>query len=147
MPEERALLDEIVQLAASRRRALARPAMQQAFTKKLQFWRIVHVPLAFIFLFALFFHVLGAFDVHRKVVPLSIAESGPLAVFKPSQDCQSCHTAIYAQWADSMHAHALNEPAHHRAEQPRHAALARRRAPRPTRGACASTVTAPRSPP
>jgi hypothetical protein len=110
VPEERALLDEIVQLAASRRRALARPAMQQAFTKKLQFWRIVHVPLAFMFLFALVFHVLGAFDFHRKVVPLTIAESGPLAVFKPSQDCQTCHTAIYAQWADSMHAHALNSP-------------------------------------
>jgi hypothetical protein len=109
-PDERALLDEIVQLAASRRRALARPAMQEKFTKRLQFWRIVHVPLAFLFLFALFFHVLGAFDVHRKVVPIAIAEEGPLAVFKPSQDCQSCHTSIYAQWQDSMHAHALTSP-------------------------------------
>jgi hypothetical protein len=110
VPEERALLEEIMQLTASRRRALARPAMQQQFTKRLQFWRIVHVPLAFMFIFALIFHVFGAFDFHRKAVPMAIAESGPLAVFKPSQDCQSCHTAIYAQWADSMHAHALNSP-------------------------------------
>lgn len=109
-PDERALLDEIVQLAASRRRALARPAMQEAFTKKLQFWRIVHVPLAFLFLFALFFHVLGAFDVHRKALPMAAAEDGPLAAFRPSQDCQSCHTAIYAQWRESMHAHALSSP-------------------------------------
>jgi hypothetical protein len=110
VPEERMLIDEVIQLAASRRRALARPPMQQAFTKKLQFWRIVHVPLAFMFIFALFFHVLGAFDVHRKVVPIAIAEEGPLAVFKPSQDCQVCHTAIYASWQDSMHAHALTSP-------------------------------------
>lgn len=109
-PDERGLLDEIVQLAASRRRALARPAMQDAFTKRLQFWRIVHVPLAFLFLFALFFHVLGAFDVHRKMLPMSVAEDGPLAAFRPSQDCQGCHTSIYAQWRESMHAHALTSP-------------------------------------
>jgi hypothetical protein len=109
-PDERVLLDEIVQLAASRRRALARPAMQDMFTRRLQFWRIVHVPLGFLFLFALAFHVLGAFDVHRKIVPTSIAQEGPLAVFKPSQDCQACHTSIYAQWQDSMHAHALTSP-------------------------------------
>jgi hypothetical protein len=109
-PDERALLDEIVQLAASRRRALARPAMQDAFTRRLQFWRVVHVPLAFVFLFALFFHVLGAFDTHRKILPMSVAESGPLAAFRPSEDCQSCHTTIYAQWRDSMHAHALTSP-------------------------------------
>lgn len=109
-PDEQALLGEIIQLAQSRRRALARLPLQVAFTKRLQFWRIVHVPLAFVFLGALFFHVLGAFDVHRKVLPLALAEDGPLAVFKPSQDCQSCHTAIYAQWQDSMHAHALTSP-------------------------------------
>ena len=109
-PEDRALMDEIVQVAASRRRALARPAAQTAFTKRMQFWRIVHVPLAFIFLFALVFHVFGAFDFHRKAVPANLAEDGPLAVFKPSEDCKGCHKAIYAQWADSMHAHALTSP-------------------------------------
>lgn len=109
-PDDRTLLDEIVQLAASRRRALARPAMQDMFTKRLQFWRVVHVPLAFLFLFALFFHVLGAFDVHRKALPIAAAERGPLAAFRPSEECQSCHTSIYAQWQDSMHAHALTSP-------------------------------------
>lgn len=108
--EEAALLEEIVQLAASRRRALARPPLQAAFTRKLQFWRIVHVPLAFLFLGALFFHVLGAFDVHRKILPIAAAEDGPLAAFRPSQECKSCHTAIYNQWQDSMHAHALTSP-------------------------------------
>jgi hypothetical protein len=109
-PDEQTLLHEIVQLAQSRRRALARVPLQTAFTNRLQFWRKVHVPLAFLFLGALLFHVLGAFDVHRKIVPMAIAEDGPLAVFKPSEDCSSCHTAIYAQWKDSMHAHALTSP-------------------------------------
>jgi hypothetical protein len=109
-PDEQALLHEIVQLAQSRRRALARLPLQVAFTNRLQFWRKVHVPLAFVFLGALFFHVLGAFDVHRKIVPLAIAEDGPLAVFKPSVECKECHTAIYTQWQDSMHAHALTSP-------------------------------------
>ena len=109
-PEDRALMDEIVQIAASRRRALARPAAQQGFTKSLQFWRVVHVPLAFVFLFAIVIHVLGAFDFHRKAVPVALSEEGALAVFKPSQDCKGCHKAIYATWADSMHAHALTSP-------------------------------------
>jgi hypothetical protein len=109
-PEDRTLMDEIVQIAASRRRALARPAAQQVFTKRMQFWRVIHVPLAFLFFFALVFHVLGAFDVHRKAAPTSIAEEGPLAVFKKSEECKDCHKAIYAQWSDSMHAHALTSP-------------------------------------
>ncbi len=75
-PEDRALIDEIVQIAASRRRALARPEAQQAFTKKMQFWRVIHVPLAFLFLFALVVHVFGAFDFHRKAVPVALAEEG-----------------------------------------------------------------------
>ena len=54
-PDEQRLVDELVQIAASRQRALARPAAQDSFTKRLQFWRIVHVPLAFMFLFALLF--------------------------------------------------------------------------------------------
>ncbi|MDB4944264.1 MAG: hypothetical protein JWP97_3798 [Labilithrix sp.] len=109
-PEERALVDEILLVAASRRRALARPAAQEGFTKRLQVWRIVHVPLAFLFLLAIGVHVLGAFDVHRKVMPTALAESGPLAAFKPSAECRACHVAIYDSWADSMHAHALTSP-------------------------------------
>jgi Cytochrome c554 and c-prime len=109
-PEDRALMDDIVQFAASRRRALARPEAQQAFTKRMQFWRIIHVPLAFLFLFALVFHVFGAFDFVRKTVPSGIADDGAFAVYKPSIECKDCHKAIYAQWAESMHAHALTSP-------------------------------------
>ncbi|MBX3191663.1 MAG: hypothetical protein KF819_32015 [Labilithrix sp.] len=109
-PDDRALLEEIVQLAASRRRALARIPLQAKFTSRLQWWRIVHVPLAFLFLFALFFHVLGAFDTHRKVLPVGTASEGPLSAFRSSEECRYCHKTIYDQWKDSMHAHALNSP-------------------------------------
>jgi hypothetical protein len=109
-PDDRALVEEIVQLAASRRRALARVPLQAKFTRRLQWWRVLHVPLAFLFLFALFFHVLGAFDTHRKVLPVGAASEGPLSAFRSSEDCQFCHKSIYAQWKDSMHAHALNSP-------------------------------------
>jgi len=109
-PDEQALVTDLVQLAASRRRALARPALQAAFTTKLQRWRVLHVPLALLFFGALFFHVLGAFDVHRKVLPVNVAAEGPLAAFRSSKECAACHKAIYDSWSDSMHAHALTSP-------------------------------------
>lgn len=109
-PDEQALLEDLVQLAASRRRALARPSLQATFTRRLQGWRKWHVPVAFVFLLTLVFHVFGAFDVHRKIVPVGAATDGPLAAFRPAADCGSCHKAIYAQWKESMHAHALTSP-------------------------------------
>src|SRR5262249_36819859 len=53
-PAERGLVEEIVRLAQSRRRALARPPLQQAFTSRMQRWRAVHVPLAFVFVLGIF---------------------------------------------------------------------------------------------
>jgi hypothetical protein len=109
-PDEHALIDELVQLAASRRRALARPPLQQRFTARLQRWRKWHVPITLAFFVLLAAHVFGALDVHRKLVPIGVATDGPLAAFRPSSDCRDCHKAAYDQWADSMHAHALTSP-------------------------------------
>ncbi|MCW5809639.1 MAG: hypothetical protein KIT84_01385 [Labilithrix sp.] len=109
-PDEHRLIDELVQLAASRRRALARPPLQARFTARLQGWRKWHVPIALVFFFVLVVHLFGAFDVHRKVLPVGVATEGPLAAFRPSSDCRQCHTQIYDAWADSMHAHALTSP-------------------------------------
>jgi nucleotide-binding universal stress UspA family protein len=109
-PDERAILDDLVQLGASRQRALRRPPLQAAFTRRLQMWRVLHVPLAFVFLFALGVHVVGAFDVPRKLVPVGVATQGPLAAYRTSEECKDCHATIYAQWAESMHAHALVSP-------------------------------------
>lgn len=109
-PDEQMLLEELVQLAASRRRALARPPKQEKFTSKLQGWRKWHVPFAFMFLGILGIHLFGAFDLHRKAVPVGLAQDGPLAAFRPSADCGSCHKSIYNAWKDSMHAHAITSP-------------------------------------
>ncbi len=109
-PEEQPLLEELVQLAASRRRALARPPLQERFTRRLQGWRKWHVPFAFMFLGALALHLFGAFDLHRRAVPVGIAQDGPLAAFRPSEDCGGCHRSIYNSWKDSMHAHAITSP-------------------------------------
>jgi hypothetical protein len=109
-PQERTVLDDIIRLAQSRRRALARPPLQEMYTARMQRWRKLHVPLAFVFLILLGVHVVGAFDIPRKLTPLGVAESGPLAPFRASTECRDCHTAIYDQWADSMHAHALTSP-------------------------------------
>ncbi|MBS2013389.1 MAG: hypothetical protein JST00_10905 [Deltaproteobacteria bacterium] len=109
-PEEQALLEELILLAASRRRALARPPLQERFTRKLQGWRKWHVPLAFVFLGVLGIHLFGAFDLHRRAVPVGLAQDGPLAAYRPSADCGGCHRSIYNAWKDSMHAHAITSP-------------------------------------
>jgi hypothetical protein len=109
-PNERAVLDEIILLAQSRRRALARPPLQERFTAAMHRWRKLHVPLAFLFVVMLFVHVFGAFDIVRKAIPFGVADSGPLSPFRPSPECRDCHTTIYDQWKDSMHAHALTSP-------------------------------------
>lgn len=109
-PEERGILEEIVRLAQSRRRALARPPLQAMYTEKMQKWRRWHVPLSFAFVLAFFFHVLLGFDTNRKIVPMGLAESGPFAPFRPSAECKTCHETIYKEWQDSMHAHALTSP-------------------------------------
>lgn len=109
-PEEHPLIDELLQLAASRQRALARPPMQKRFTAQLQAWRKWHVPITVFFFLMLFVHMFCAIDLHRKMLPVGVAMDGPLAAFRPSSDCRECHTQIYDSWADSMHAHALISP-------------------------------------
>ena len=109
-PAEQPLIEELLQLAASRQRALARPPMQKRFTERLQSWRKWHVPITVLFFLLLVVHLLGAADIHRKVLPVGVAMDGPFAAFRPSSDCRECHTQIYDAWADSMHAHALTSP-------------------------------------
>ncbi len=109
-PDEQAILPQLAERAASRRRALARPIHQQEYTKRMHRWRAVHVPLSFLFFLFLGFHVFGAYDMHRKLVPAGLAETGPLAAYLPAEKCADCHKAIYDQWKDSMHAHALSSP-------------------------------------
>lgn len=109
-PEERAALADIARLAASRFRALQRIPLQKKYARWLQSWRVLHVPLALFVVVALVAHIFGATGLSKRVVPASLATTGPLAVFPSSETCRGCHSAIYDQWANSMHAHALTSP-------------------------------------
>lgn len=108
--EERAAFEDVARLAASRSRALGRVEMQAKYTRFLQGWRVLHVPVALLFVVALVAHVLGALDLPARALPVGTATTGPLAAYAPSEDCRACHTAIYDSWAESMHAHALTSP-------------------------------------
>jgi hypothetical protein len=109
-PAEHPIVDEMARIAASRHRALARVKLQEKFTRRLQGWRVLHVPFTIILLGLLVIHVIGALEVPQRVLSPEIAKENTLAAYVPSESCKNCHGAIYAQWQDSMHAHALNSP-------------------------------------
>jgi hypothetical protein len=109
-PAERADLIEIARLCESRSRALKRRELQGKYTRRLQGWRVLHVPLTFAFGALLVVHVIGAFDLHARWLPVGAVKQGPLSGFESSEECSTCHSAIYAQWRTSMHAHALTSP-------------------------------------
>jgi hypothetical protein len=109
-PQERAELEEIRALVASRNRALVRRELQGKYTRWLQGWRLLHVPLTFLFLALLLVHVVGALDLHARALPVGAVTKGSLSGFESSEECGTCHSAIYDQWKTSMHAHALTSP-------------------------------------
>jgi len=109
-PGERPALTAVAALAASRRRALRRIVLQARYTRWLQRWRVVHVPLALFFAVALVAHVVGALGLAKRALPTAGITTGPLAAYRPSEECRDCHKAIYDTWANSMHAHALTSP-------------------------------------
>ena len=115
-PAERAELEEIYALASSRNRALVRGELQGKYTRLLQGWRVLHVPLTFAFVVLLIVHVVGALDWHAIVLrrlPNTIAggaQTGGASGFESSDECKICHSAIYDEWKTSMHAHALTSP-------------------------------------
>jgi hypothetical protein len=108
--EDRPAWDGVVRAAAARSRALSRIALQAKYSRMLQGWRILHVPMALLFVFFLGIHVLGAFDVPPSITPASVAEVGPMAPFPSSEECGTCHKAIFEDWRESMHAHAVTSP-------------------------------------
>jgi hypothetical protein len=110
-PEDRQALGEVAALAASRHRALRRIVLQARYTRWLQRWRWLHVPMALLFAAVLVAHVVGALGLAKRALPIAGgATTGPLAAYRPSEECRECHTAIYDSWANSMHAHALTSP-------------------------------------
>jgi hypothetical protein len=103
-------LHRVWRLAESRRRALARQSAVPAFRRKLQIWRLVHVPLALCTPVLLVAHIVGATRLPTRMMPMGASPLGSLSGFTPSSACKDCHAAIYKQWEHSMHAHAMRSP-------------------------------------
>jgi hypothetical protein len=108
-PEERAALEEIARLAASRDRALERQRLQERYSTILQSMRVLHIPLTILFVPALVLHVVFALDLPAAILPKK-ATPPVLSGFETADGCASCHKTIYEQWRHSMHAHAMRSP-------------------------------------
>ncbi len=109
-PAERADLEEVRRLASSMRRALERHRLQARYTRILQAWRVVHVPLTFALAPLLVVHVVGALELPATLLPVGDVPLAAFSGFAPSSECRQCHRAIYDQWSTSMHAHGLKSP-------------------------------------
>jgi hypothetical protein len=109
-PADRAALAEVLGLAQSRRRALARHDMQARYTRLLSMWRYFHIPLTLLLLPALVIHIIGATYLPARLLPIGAVPFSGLSGFASSEDCKGCHLTIYEQWRTSMHAHALTSP-------------------------------------
>lgn len=90
--------------AAGRLSNLQRLQQQTHFDRVLQLWKVLHIPLTG--LAAIFFvvHLVVVYDLPAQATPAL------LGGFHPASECAQCHATIYAQWAQSMHAHALSSP-------------------------------------
>jgi hypothetical protein len=109
-PDERVVVAELQVLSASRRRALRRFSLQAKYTRILQGFRLVHIPLTIVFVPLLVWHVVSALEIPARVVPVGAVPFGAFSGFHASKDCGGCHKTIYEQWTGSMHAHALKSP-------------------------------------
>jgi hypothetical protein len=104
LKEELADFETARALAARRQRALRRLKRQATFDTLLQIWKIAHIPLVAFTLIAVAAHVVAVFDIPAQAAPLQTGG------FHPASECQECHEAIYKQWTQSMHAHAVTSP-------------------------------------
>jgi hypothetical protein len=107
-PNERSDIEAILRLIASRARALTRMHLQTHYASLLQSWRILHVPLTFLAIGLLGWHVVRALGLDAPVA--AAVGAGGVASMPPAEDCASCHKATYDAWSHSMHAHALRGP-------------------------------------
>ena len=107
---EQPALAQVARLTASRNRAIARQSLQSKYTRRLQGWRILHVPLTLGFFVVLPIHIVGAFDLPAKMIPMGAAGGLTFGGFETSEACVSCHKTIVEQWRRSMHSHAMTSP-------------------------------------
>lgn len=105
---EQALFAQVARMAASRLRSIERQGLQSKYTRRLQGWRVLHVPVTFAFLLFLPIHIFYAYDAPAKM----FVGMGGMSVgaFEPASSCEPCHAKIVKQWKTSMHAHGMKSP-------------------------------------
>ena len=109
-PAEQQRFIDVTALGLLRVKALERARRQARYGVLLQGLRIAHVPLSLLFLLALPAHVVFAYDVPTRALPLGAVSGSSLGGFESSDKCASCHARTVQQWQSSMHAHAMTSP-------------------------------------
>lgn len=102
--KETRALAEMELLFARRKKYIQRRELQTSYNRFLQGWRFLHIPMAVAFALLLVIHIVDALQIPQQVM------SERFAGFPSATDCASCHSDIVAQWAESMHAHAVSSP-------------------------------------
>ncbi|MFL5799194.1 MAG: multiheme c-type cytochrome [Actinomycetota bacterium] len=101
---ERATWVEVNTLAYNRLGLAKREERQRHYARWLQRWKLVHIPLAAIFLGLVVVHVLDVFGAGRA------AFGGKTAQFPSSQSCAGCHSEVAEEWRGSVMAHGITSP-------------------------------------
>jgi hypothetical protein len=109
-PEEQQRFIDATALSVARQKALERARRQTRYGWLLQGMRVAHVPLSLLFLLAVPLHLIFAYDVPARVVPLGAVSGAALGGFEPADNCANCHYRAVKEWRRSMHAHAMTSP-------------------------------------
>ena len=109
-PHEQQRFVDMAALGVVRANALERARKQARYGFILQGLRVAHVPLSLLFVLAVPAHLLFAYDVQAKALPLGAVSGSSLGGFPSAEQCAPCHTRVVDEWRLSMHAHAMNSP-------------------------------------
>jgi hypothetical protein len=108
--EEQQRFIDVTALSVTRQHALDKAHKQSRYALLLQGLRVAHVPLSIVFLIAVPVHLVFAYDVPARVLPLGAISGSSLGGFETAETCANCHAATVTEWRRSMHAHALTSP-------------------------------------
>jgi hypothetical protein len=108
--EEQQRFIDVLALSALREQALERGRKQARYARLLQGLRVAHVPLSMLFLLAVPAHLVFAYDVPARALPLGAVSGSSLGGFESAQTCGNCHARAVEEWRRSMHAHAMTSP-------------------------------------
>jgi len=109
-PTEQQRFIDVTALSLVREKALERARKQARYAFLLQGLRVAHVPLSLIFLLAIPVHLVFAYDLPARSLPLGAISGSSLGGFESADKCESCHARVVSEWRSSMHAHAMTSP-------------------------------------